>query len=134
MSDEGSSYISTGNVSGTGIAVGPHAQASVTITQETKAELAQLLDELRTEIQNAQLPDGAKNVLLTKAVPEMHEALQSDDPKSGFQRGLERIDDQLQGVGAVTDHVSGILETIKKIAKTVGLGLSVAAPYIAALI
>src|SRR5256885_16996990 len=114
MSDEASSFIRTGNVSGTGIAIGTGAQATVSINQETKAELAQLLGELRTAIQTAQLPDGAKNVLLTKAVPDMHEALQTDDPKSGFERGLERIDDQLQGVGAAAEHVSGIVSTIEK--------------------
>ena len=73
-------------------------------------------------------------MLLTKAVPEMAQAVQSDDPKSGLQRGLERIDEQLQGAGAVAEHASGIVDTVAKIAKTIGIPLLKAAPYLAALI
>jgi hypothetical protein len=134
MGDEKSTYISTGDVSGTGIAMGTDVQATVTINQQTQQELLDLIQQLQAEIQNAQIPDGAKQVLLTKAVPEMTEAVQSDDPKAGMQRGLERIDEQLQGVGAVAEHASGIVDTVVKIAKTIGIPLLHAAPYLAALI
>jgi hypothetical protein len=134
MTDQEGSYISTGDISGQGIAVGPHAQATVTINQQTQKELLDLIQQLQAQIQTAQLPEGAKNVLLTKAVPEMTEAVQSKDPKSGFQRGLERVDEQLQGAGAVAEHVSGIVETVAKIAKTIGIPLLQVAPYLAALI
>ena len=134
MADEKGSSIRTGNVTGQGIAIGPHARASVTINQQTQKELLDLLLQLRSDIQKAQIPDGAKNVLLTKAVPEMEQAVHSADPKSGFERGLERVNDQLQGAGAVANNVSGILTTVVKIAKTIGTGISVAAPYLAALL
>jgi hypothetical protein len=134
MGEEKSSYVSTGNVSGTGIAIGQDVQATVTINQQTQQELLDLIKQLQQEIQNAQLPDGAKAVLLEKAVPEMTQAVQSEDPKSGFQRGLERVDEQLQGAGAVAEHASGIVDTVAKIAKTIGIPLLQAAPYIAALI
>ena len=134
MADEKSSYVHTGNVSGTGIAIGQDVQATVTITQGQQQELLELIKQLQQQIQEAQLPDGAKNVLLEKAVPEMTQAVQSEDPKSGFQRGLERVDEQLQGAGATAEHVSGILDTVGKIAKTIGIPLLHAAPYIAALI
>lgn len=134
MANEKSSYVNTGDVSGTGIAIGQDVQASVTINQQTQQELLDLIKQLQAEIQKAQLPDGAKAVLLEKAVPEMTQAVQSEDPKSGFQRGLERIDEQLQGAGVAAEHVSGILDTVGKIAKTVGVPLLRAAPYIAALI
>jgi O6-methylguanine-DNA--protein-cysteine methyltransferase len=134
MAEEKSSYVSTGNVSGTGIAIGQDAQATVTINQQTQQELLDLIKQLQQQIQDAQLPEGAKAVLLEKAVPEMTQALQSKDPKSGFQRGLERVDEQLQGAGAVAEHASGIVDTVAKIAKTIGIPLLHAAPYIAALI
>jgi len=134
MAEEKSSYVNTGNVSGTGIAIGQDVQATVTINQQTQEELLDLMQQLQQQIQAAQIPDGAKQVLLDKAVPEMTQAVQSDDPKSGFQRGLERVDEQLQGAGAVAEHASGIVDTVAKIAKTIGIPLLHAAPYIAALI
>ena len=132
MADEKSSYVHTGDVSGTGIAIGQ--DVTVTINQQTQQELLDLIKQLQEEIQSAQIPDGAKAVLLEKAVPEMTQAVQSEDPKSGFQRGLERVDEQLQGAGAVAEHASGIVDTVAKIAKTIGIPLLHAAPYIAALI
>jgi thiamine phosphate synthase YjbQ (UPF0047 family) len=134
MAEEKSSYVNTGNVSGTGIAIGQDVQATVTINQQTQQELLDLIKQLQQQIQDAQLPEGAKAVLLEKAVPEMTQAVQSEDPKSGFQRGLERVDEQLQGAGAVAEHASGIVDTVAKIAKTIGIPLLHAAPYIAALI
>jgi hypothetical protein len=134
MASEKSSYVSTGDVSGTGIAIGQDVQSTVIINQETRQELNDLLGQLQAEIQKAQIPEGAKDVLLTKAVPEMQQAVQSQDPKSGFQRGLERIDEQLQGAGAVAEHASGIVDTVAKIAKTIGIPLIKAAPYLAALV
>jgi len=134
MADEKSSYVHTGDVSGTGIAIGQDVQATVTINQQTQQELLDLIKQLQQEIQNAQIPNGAKSVLLQKAVHEMTQAVQSEDPKSGFQRGLERFDEQLQGAGAAAEHASGIVETVAKIAKTIGIPLLHAAPYIAALI
>jgi thiamine phosphate synthase YjbQ (UPF0047 family) len=134
MADEKSSYVNTGPVSGTGIAIGQDVQATVTINQQNQQEVLDLLQQLEQEIQNSQLPEGAKSVLLAKAVPEMTQAVQSEDPQSGFQRGLERIDEQLQGAGAAAEHASGIVDTVAKIAKTIGIPLLHAAPYIAALI
>jgi hypothetical protein len=134
MAEEESTYVSTGNVTGTGISIGKDVHTSVTINQQTQQELLDLIQQLQTEIQSAQIPDGAKSVLLTKAVPEMSQAVQSEDPKAGFQRGLERIDEQLQGAGAVAEHASGIVDTVAKIAKTIGIPLLHAAPYLAALL
>lgn len=134
MAEEKSSYVKTGDVSGTGIAIGQDVQATVTINQQDQRELLDLIQQLQAEIQKAQIPEGAKRVLLTKAVPEMNQAVQSDDPKSGFQRALERVDDQLQGVGAVAEHVSGIINTVTKIATLIGIPLLHAMPYLAALI
>jgi hypothetical protein len=126
--------IRTGNISGTGITVGHGAQTIVTITQESRKEILDLLSQLREEIQKSPISDGAKNVMLSKAVPEMEKAMQTDDPKSGLERGLERINDQLEGVGAAASNVSGIIETVKKIAQTTGIVIKTVAPFLAALL
>jgi hypothetical protein len=128
------SKITTGNVTGTGIAIGTGAQATVVINQESQKELSSLVSLLREQLQKADLPEGAKNVLLNKAVPEMETALKSPDPKPALQRGLERINDQLEGAGAVAKNVSGIVETVAKIAGVIGLGVKTVAPFIAGLL
>lgn len=133
MAEEGFS-IKTGNVEGTGIAIGQNVRQSVAINQGPQRELLDLVQQLQAEIQKAQIPDGSKSVLLTKVIPEMNQAAQSDDPKSGFKQSLQRIDDQLQSVGATADHVSGIINTVSSIAKLVGIPLLHFMPYLAALI
>jgi hypothetical protein len=134
MTDKGDKNIRVGNISGTGIAVGHGAQAEVTITQQSRDEIIGLLEQLRKDIANASIPDSTKNVLLNKAVPEMAQAIRSTDPKSGLERGFERINDHLEGVGAVASNVSGIIETVTKIAKTAGIVIKTVAPFLSALL
>lgn len=134
MSEDKDKSIRTGDISGTGITVGHGSQTIVTITQESRKEILDLLSQLRAEIEKSPITDGAKNVMLSKAVPEMEKALQKDDPKSGLERGLERINDQLEGVGAAASKVSGIVETVKKIAQTAGIVIKTVAPFIATLL
>lgn len=131
---QGNSEIRTGNITGTGIAVGAGARANVQINQQTQEEVASLLSLLREQLQKAEISEGAKSVLLTKAVPEMEAALRSPDPKPALQRGLERVDDQLQAAGAAARDVSGIVETVTKIAGAVGLAVRTVAPFIAHLL
>ena len=128
------SRITTGNVSGTGIAIGDHAQATVTFNQQKQDEVLNLLQQLRAEIQKSAISEGAKNVLLTKAVPEMQKAVTSNDPKSGLERGLERVNNQLEGVDNAAKHVGGIVDTVAKIAQTVGIGIKIVAPFLASLL
>lgn len=130
MADQNSN-ITTGNVTGTGIAIGTGARASVVINEQAQKELSSLVSLLREQLQKADLPEGTKNVLLNRAVPEMETAVQSQDPKPALQRGLERINDQLEGAGAVAKNVSGIVETVAKIAGIIGVGVKTVAPFIA---
>lgn len=130
MESGGDSSIKTGNVTGTGIAIGHNAQASVTMGAETQKEVLALLQQLRDEIQKANIPDAAKSIILSKAVPEMENAVNSGEPKSGLERGLERINDQLQGAGAVATNVSGIVGTVTKIAQAVGIAVKTVAPFL----
>lgn len=130
MADRNSN-ITTGNVTGTGIAIGTGAHASVVINEQAQKELSSLVSLLREQLQKADLPEGAKNVLLNKAVPEMETAVSSQDPKPALQRGLERINDQLEGAGAVAKNVSGIVDTVARIAGIIGIGVKTVAPFIA---
>lgn len=134
MAGKGDKSIKVGDISGTGIAVGHGAHSKVTITQQSRDEVIGLLETLCKEISNANIPDSAKNVLLNKAVPEMDQAIRSADPKSGLERGLERINDQLEGAGAVASNVSGIIDTVTKIAKSAGIAIKTVAPFLAALL
>lgn len=134
MADEKRSSVRTGDVSGTGIAIGQDVQATVTVNQGSQRELLDLLRQLQAEIGAAQLPQGAKDVLLTRAIPEMEKAARSKDPASGLQRGLERVDEQLQGAEAATEQISGIIGTVAKIAASIGVPLLHVAPYLAGLL
>lgn len=134
MENQGGHNINIGNVTGTGIAIGANAHAEVKITQETREEIGGLIQQLRSEIENASIPDGSRHVLLNKAMNDMDQAMQADDPTSGLERGLERINDQLEGLGATTDKVSGIVQTVTKIAKSAGIVIKHVAPFLASLL
>lgn len=134
MENQENKSINVGNISGTGIAVGHGAKATVTITQQSREEIASLIDQLRKEITKADIPESTKAVLLKKAVPEMDQALGNEDPKSGLEHSLERINDQLEGAGAIATSASGIVDKVTKIAKSAGIVIKTVAPFIAALI
>ncbi len=122
-------------INGEAISVGDYSTAFVANTsgQNNMAEIKNLLDELRREIEKASIPQGSKNVML-RALPEMEEAVQSNNnPSDKFSTGLTRINDQLEGVGAVADNAAGIAEKVFKIAKSIGLGVKTVAPYLANL-
>src|SRR5262245_17400013 len=134
MSDQRDHSIHTGDISGMGIAVGHGAQAHVTITQEGREEITKLLEQLTRDIAAADIPSGTRKLLREKAVPEMAEALRAADPKSGLQRGIERINDHLEAVGTVSTSVSGIVDTVTKIAKTAGIAARAVAPFLMSLL
>jgi len=98
MAGQGS-RITTGNVTGTGIAIGTGAQATVIINEQVQKEVLSLLSQLRKQVQEADLPEGAKNVLLNKAIPEMESGVRAPEAKPALQRGLERINHQLEAPG-----------------------------------
>ena len=133
MSGRGS-RITTGSVSGTGIAIGDHAQAIVTITGSQSKELEGLLAQLREEIRKADIPETTKTVILNKALPAMEQGARTGEAKSGLENGLERINDQLEGVGAAAKNVSGIVDTVAKIAGVVGIAVRTVAPFLAGLL
>jgi hypothetical protein len=128
--------VHTGNVSGTGVAIGAGAKAQVTMAPENRDEILKLLQQLHDEIQAAPLGDGAKNAL-SRSIPEMQQAVQSNEPQQpqdGIKNGLNRINDQLEAAGAVAGNVSGIVQTLAKIAEVAGVGIKIVAPFVASLL
>lgn len=129
-----SGNIKTGNITGnTGFAIGQGATANVTITSGVDAgKLAALIAQLQKDIAEAPIPESAKKVLLERAVPSIAEGVEKKQPDLAV-RGIERINDQLEGLAVGAEHVSKIGETVKKIGGLLSVGLSTAAPYLAKL-
>jgi hypothetical protein len=125
--------IQTGNIQGTGIAVGTGASANVITNQETQRQLTDLLASLREQLQKADLPDNAKQVVLTGPVQQMETAVHSADPKPQIQHGLERMNDQLQVLGVTAKNVEGIIGPLAKIASLAGVALHTL-PFLAGLL
>lgn len=129
-----SGNITVGNISGQGIAIGHGAKASVQLSAQQQEELATLVKQLLEEIHKADIPDGAKQVLGQKAAVELVEAVSSPDPAPGLSRGLERINDQLQGLNVGASKVEQIVSSAARIASMVGIGFKAVAPYLAGLL
>lgn len=129
-----SGNIKMGNVSGnTGFAIGPGATANVTITSGIDAgQLANLISQLQRDITEAPIPESAKKLMLEKAVPAIAEGAEKKQPELAV-RGIERINDQLEGLAVGAEHVSKIGETVKKIGGLLSVGLTAAAPYLSKL-
>src|SRR5262249_45939138 len=124
----------TGNITGnTGFAIGQGATANVTITSGVDAnQLANLIAQLRKDISDAPIPEPAKKVMLERAVPAIQEGVANKQPEKAVG-GIERINDQLEGLASGVEHVSKIAETVKKIGGLLGVGLTAAAPYLTKL-
>jgi hypothetical protein len=129
-----SGNIKTGNIVGnTGFAIGQGATANVAITSGVDAgELAKLIAQLRKDITEAPIPESAKKVMLERAVPAIEQGVSQEQPEKAVS-GIERINDQLEGLAVGAEHVSKIGETVKKIGGLLSVGLTAAAPYLTKL-
>jgi hypothetical protein len=126
--------IKTGNIQGTGIAVGTGATASVKLQQSrTREELTDLLKQLRTEIEKAEIPDGAKRVLLRGPLAEMEEAARTAEP-AGIVNGIKLVNDTIESVGSTADKVSGLANNVRKIAGAAGVAYNTVAPFLSNLL
>ena len=119
-----------GNVSGIGHAIGHGARSNVQLGPEQMDEFKQLMVELRRRISEAPVPEPARQVMLARALPELEKAVTAPDPQQAVKSGLERISENLEVAGAAGEKVVKIAEVVKKIAGIVGLGMSVAAPFL----
>ena len=128
----GDSY-SVRDINGTGVAIGPGASANVVTGQGTQQELAGLVASLKEQLQKADLPEAAKQVVLSGPVQQMETAAHSADPKPQIQHGFERLNDQLQVLGVTAKNVEGIVSTLSKIASVAGVALH-GLPFLAGLL
>jgi hypothetical protein len=64
----------------------------------------------------------------------MKEASQQPDPKPGLTQGLEHLNENLQKAKTTASSVSEIVGTVSKIAGIIGVGVKVAAPFLAGLL
>ena len=129
-----SGNIRTGDIIGNqGVAIGDGAKAKVTITSGVDAgQLASLIAQLKKDIAEAPIPESAKKVMLERAVPAIEEGAAKKQPDKAAN-GIERINDQLEGLAVGAEHVSKIGETVKKIGGLLSVGLTAAAPYLTKL-
>ncbi|MDX2179779.1 MAG: hypothetical protein SFV18_09315 [Bryobacteraceae bacterium] len=131
--DNSRSFSNTGSISGSNVNLGD--QVNQTLGAAQTAELQTLLAELRQRVAEADIPEPAKAVIVAKAVAPLEEAAAKGEAKPADVQGkLEKVNDQLEGLGTTGDKVLRIAETVKKIAGVVGIGLSAAAPFLARFI
>ncbi len=134
MTDGEKTFIRTGNVSGTGIVFGSNNQTTVVMQSGTEKEILTLVEELRAQIEQSSLPEGAKSVLLSRVVPSMQEAAKSPQPAPALKASIERVNDVLTTANTAAGNVQGIVASVAKIAGLVGLGIKVVAPFVASLL
>jgi len=113
---------------------GNNNTATVNMSEQTRQDLLKLLDDLRQQIQQANISAGAKQVLAEQIVPQMQQALKAPDPKPGLTEGLKSISQNLQVMDANVGHVAGIVGSLGKIAAAAGIAIKFVAPFVAGLL
>ena len=126
--------IKTGDISGTGIAVGHGASAQVKITVEQQHEMRDLVSELKEAIHSANLPNRVETSLLERSVPKIEQAVESPDPKGGLETALAHVNDVLEATDTTTGTLARIATTVAKLAGIIGLGVKKVAPFLAGLL
>ncbi|WP_348268217.1 hypothetical protein P8936_03055 [Edaphobacter paludis] len=128
------SNIQMGTVSGTNVQVGDNNTQNVTMNQVDRDQILSLLDSLHQQIQQAPIPEEAKQAITQQVLPSMQEAAKQPDPKPGLTQGLEHLNANLQKANTAASSVSEIVGTVSKIAGIIGVGVKVAAPFLASLL
>ena len=128
------SNIQMGTVSGTNVQVGDNNTQNVTMNQVDRDQILSLLDSLHQQIQQALIPEEAKQVITQQVLPSMQEAAKQPDPKPGLTQGLEHLNANLQKANTAASSVSEIVGTVSKIAGIIGIGVKVVAPFLATLL
>jgi flagellin-like hook-associated protein FlgL len=125
----------SGNFSGSNFQFGDNSVQNITsgLTAAELREVLGLMGHLRSEIQKAPLPAATK-ATLEEHVQTMDQAAKSGNAKSGVTGALKGINEELAQVGTATDHVSGIVSTLGKIAGVVGVAIKTVAPFVAGLL
>ncbi len=97
--DEKKGYNIGGDVSGTIVQFGDHNKATVNMSDQTRQDIIKLLDDLRVQIQQANISAGAKQVLAEQVVPQMQEAMKAPDPEARTDRRAEEHEPEPAGDG-----------------------------------
>jgi uncharacterized protein with von Willebrand factor type A (vWA) domain len=125
------SHIQMGTVSGTNVQVGDNNTQNVTMNQVDRDQILSLLDSLHQQIQQAPIPEEVKQTITQQVLPSMQEAAKQPDPKPGLTQGLEHLNANLQKANTAASSVSEIVGTVSKIAGIIGVGVKLAAPFLA---
>jgi uncharacterized protein with von Willebrand factor type A (vWA) domain len=123
-----------GSVSGTNIQTGDNNTQNITTNQMDRDLILSLLNSLHQQIQQAPIPEETKQAITQQVLPSMQEAAKQPDPKPGLTQGLEHLNENLQKANTAASSVSEIVGTVSKIAGIIGIGVKVAAPFLAGLL
>jgi len=131
MSDNSGTYVG-GNITGTGIAVGPGATSNVSIANAAdQQQLLKLIEELKAEIQKSSMPDAMKNTIVESVVQPMHEDVKAPEAKSKLESALEKLNLLIKASGAAQSELSTIGTIAGMIAKFGGIAFHTVAPFLA---
>jgi len=125
--------VRTGNISGTGIAVGNQAHARVAFGPQIQEELIELIKQLHSQIGSADIPDGAKRVLLRGPVADIEAAARAQKPPE-ITSAIRVANDTIESVGVAANKVAGLADTFGKIAAAAGLVYQNVAPFLSKLV
>lgn len=123
-----------GDVKGTNVQLGDNNTQNITINQADRDQIVSLLDSLHQQIQQAPIPEEAKQAITQQVLPSMQEAAKQPDPKPGLTQGLQHLNENLQKANTAASSVSEIVGTVSKIAGIIGIGAKIAAPFLAGLL
>ena len=131
MSDNSGTYVG-GNITGTGIAVGPGATSNVSIANAAdQQQLLKLIEDLKAEIQKSSMPDAMKNTIVESVVQPMHEDVKAPEAKSKLESALEKLNLLIKASGAAQSELSTIGTIAGMIAKFGGIAFHTVAPFLA---
>lgn len=128
------SQFNFGNISATNLQMGDHNTQNNTVSDDDRNQLLSLLNSLHQQIQQAPIPTEAKQQITQQVLPSMQEAAKQPDPKPGLAQGLEHLNANLEKANTTAGSISEIVGTVSKIAGILGVGIKVAAPFLASFL
>lgn len=123
-----------GNISATNVQMGDHNTQNVAMSDADRSQILSLLGSLHQQIQQAPIADEAKQQITQQILPDMQQAVKQPDPKPGLAQGLEHLNANLEKANTTASSVSAIVGTVAKIAGIIGVGVKVAAPFLASFL
>lgn len=128
------SQFNFGNVSATNLQMGDHNTQNIAMSDADRSQIQSLLSSLHQQIQQAPIPEEARQQITQQVLPEMQQAMKQPDPKPGLAQGLEHLNANLEKASTTASSVSAIVGTVAKIAGIIGVGVKAAAPFLASFL